>query len=96
MFFVKKKPTPLDLEIDRITELLGDLDPLDDDAKKALHYLSQLTEIRDRINPKSKMKVSGDAVVGALASIAGIVLILYREELHPVNSKALGFVKKPR
>ena len=95
MLFIKKKPTPLDTEIGRVSRLLEDLDPLDDDAKKALHYLSQLTEVRDRINPPSRFKVSGDAVVGALASLAGIILILYREELHPVNSKALGFVKKP-
>ena len=94
-FFPKKEPTTLDIEIDRILEFIADQDPLDPDTVKALAYLDRLYDLRAKSLPKRNgLKFSGDAVLGAFASLAGIVLILYREELHPINSKALPFVKK--
>jgi len=39
-------------------------------------------------------KPSPDAIIGAVASVAGIVLVLHYEKLGVVTSKALGFVGK--
>lgn len=91
------KSTKLDLEIDRLVELLSDLDPTSEDARKATEQLIKLGEAKGKLQQqKPRFSISGDAVLGAVASVLGIVLILYREELHPVASKGLGFVHKPK
>ena len=94
---MSKKTDKLDIEIDRLVELLGDLDPTSKDAKKVTARLISLGEMKGKLEQqKPRFSISGDAVLGAVASVLGIVLILYREELHPVASKSLGFVHKPK
>lgn len=88
------KKTPLDLEIDRIVALIGELDPLSKDGRKAVEYLAKLEDVKARRKPK--FNISGDAILAASVTVLTTVLILYREELHPVNSKALGFIPKPK
>lgn len=56
------------------------------DDIKTLHSLTQ----------KKRWVPSPDAVLSACASVSGILLILNYEQLHPVVSKALGFVSKIR
>ena len=56
------------------------------DDVKTLHSLNQ----------KKRWVPSPDAVLSACASVSGILLILNYEQLHPVVSKAVGFVSKIR
>jgi hypothetical protein len=56
------------------------------DDIKTLHFLNQ----------KKRWIPSPDAVLSACASVSGILLILNYEQLHPVVSKAVGFVSKIR
>ena len=48
------------------------------------------------LNQKKRWVPSPDAVLSACASVGGILLILHYEQLHPVVSKAVGFVSKIR
>lgn len=48
------------------------------------------------LNQKKRWVPSPDAVLSACASVSGILLILNYEQLHPVVSKAVGFVSKIR
>ena len=91
--FHLKKPDSLELENERLKELLMDLDPLDADYEK----LQKRLAINNRLLSDSKpnhLDVDGNTVLTVAATLVGIVLILQHENLHAVSSKALGFIMK--
>lgn len=97
--FVKPAPekTLLELEEERLLKELKDLDPKTD---KDLYDLVK-THLQDIHKMKTtdkgeKKSVSPDALVGAAASLAGIVMILGFERAHIITSKAMSFVFKPK
>lgn len=59
-------------------------------------YKAVLDDIKTlhSLNQKKRWVPSPDAVLSACASVSGILLILNYEQLHPVVSKAVGFVSK--
>lgn len=61
-------------------------------------YKAVLDDIKTlhSLNQKKRWIPSPDAVLSACASVSGILLILNYERLHPVVSKAVGFVSKIR
>lgn len=61
-------------------------------------YKAVLEDIKTlhNLNKKERWMPSSDAVLSACASVGGILLILHYEQLHPVVSKAVGFVSKIR
>lgn len=61
-------------------------------------YKAVLDDIKTlhSLNQKKRWVPSPDAVLSACASVSGILLILNYEQLHPVVSKAVGFVSKIR
>ena len=61
-------------------------------------YKAVLDDIKTlhSLNQKKRWIPSPDAVLSACASVSGILLILNYEQLHPVVSKAIGFVSKIR
>lgn len=61
-------------------------------------YKAVLDDIKTlhSLNQKNRWVPSPDAVLSACASVSGILLILNYEQLHPVVSKAVGFVSKIR
>lgn len=61
-------------------------------------YKAVLDDIKilHSLNQKKRWVPSPDAVLSACASVSGILLILNYEQLHPVVSKAVGFVSKIR
>ena len=61
-------------------------------------YKAVLDDIKTlhSLNQKKRWVPSPDAVLSACASVSGILLILNYEQLHPVVSKAIGFVSKIR
>lgn len=91
--FRPKKPDNLDLENERLKELLMDLDPLDKDYE----VLQKRLAINNRLLADSttkKLEVDGNTILTVGANLLGILLILQHENLHAVSSKALGFVLK--
>ena len=91
--FHLKKPDSLELENERLKELLMDLDPLDADYEK----LQKRLAINNRLLADSKpnrLDVDGNTVLTVAANLVGILLILQHENLHAVSSKALGFIMK--
>lgn len=55
--------------------------------------LDRLAAAKERISP-AKKPVSKDAIIGAAASIAGILVIVAAEHATPLLSKAFSFVPK--
>lgn len=55
--------------------------------------LDRLAAAKERISP-AKKPVSKDAIIGAAASIAGILIIVAAEHATPLLSKAFSFVPK--
>jgi len=55
--------------------------------------LDRLAACKERIAPARK-PVSKDAILGALASVASIVVIVTAEHVAPQLSRAFGFVPK--
>lgn len=55
--------------------------------------LDRLAAAKERISP-AKKPVSKDAIIGAVASIAGILVIVAAEHATPLLSKAFSFVPK--
>lgn len=55
--------------------------------------LDRLAAAKERIAP-AKKPISKDAIIGAAASIAGILVIVAAEHASPLLSKAFSFVPK--
>jgi len=87
---------PHDAALDQaISDILATMQKLDENTKEydaAADQLVKLMKLKKEINPS--WRPSPDALVGALGSILGIVLILHYEKLGVVTSKALSFVGK--
>lgn len=91
--FHLKKPDRLELENERLKELLLELDPLDKDYETIQKRLA----INNRLlsDPQQdRMKIDGNTVLTVIANLVGIGMILKHEEFNAVASKAVGFVLK--
>lgn len=70
-----------------------------DDPKTtiAIENLKTIHQLNEKPDPVSRRLIpSGDSIIGAVASIAGILAVLNYEQLHPLASKAVGFISKIR
>lgn len=70
-----------------------------DDPKTtiAIDNLKTIHQLNEKPDPVSRRLIpSGDSIIGAVASIAGILAVLNYEQLHPLASKAVGFITKIR
>lgn len=87
------KPNKLNEEIDSL------FDELQYHEKNSPEYAQILNQI-DKLEKMKAMRkdhhIRPDQMVGAGASLAGILLILKHEELNVLTSKALSFVIKGR
>lgn len=79
-----------------IDEVLGDLkERLTSDSEEyttATENLIKLMKLKQELDPS--WRPSPDAIVGAVGSILGIVLVLHFEKLGVITSKAFGFLGK--
>lgn len=94
MFNFDKKPHDVALD-EAISDALITLKGLDEQSEEygtASDQLVKLMKLKNEINPS--WRPSPDALVGAAASVLGILLILRYEKLEVVTSKALSFVGK--
>lgn len=94
MFNFDQKPQNVALD-EAISDILKELNGLNADDPRyaaASDQLVKLMKLKKEINPS--WRPSPDALVGAIGSVLGIVLILHYEKLGVITSKALGFVGK--
>lgn len=94
MFNFNKKPhdAALDEAISDILTTMNGLDESSEGYSAAADQLVKLMKLKKETAPS--WVPSPDALVGAAASVLGIILILHYEKLGVVTSKALAFVGK--
>lgn len=92
--FWKKTSAQISLkkQIDDAILLLDTHDVLSPEHDKIINQIKKLNELQSA--NKTGFKVSPDALVGAGASLAGILIIVSYEHLHVFASKSIGFVPK--
>jgi len=86
-----KEQTPLDLEIEHVLALMQRIAPDTDRYKMAAESLKLLHEARAIKTPHA---IAYDTILYAATNLVGILLILSYEQLHPLTSKAIGFIKR--
>ncbi len=91
-----KNPSTIATEIERLEDVLTDLDPVTDDYAKVRDNIDKLVDIRTKNEPKFQFDVDGNTIVLASVNLLGILLVLNHEVLHALPSKALGFITKLR
>jgi hypothetical protein len=91
-FTNKPQTEALDETIDDLLSELKVMEGADEDYAPTTDNLIKLMKLKQEFNPV--WRPSPDAVVGAVSSIAGILLILHYEKINVVASKALSFVGK--
>lgn len=67
-----------------------------DEYSKTVDQLEKLYKIKSSYEKDNKRTVSLDQMLAVAGNLAGIVLILSYEHMHPITSKALGFVLKSK
>nr|DAN32763.1 MAG TPA: hypothetical protein [Caudoviricetes sp.] len=91
-----EKLTLDDIEQDLINQVYG-LEADNEKTTIAIENLKTIHQINEKPESVSHRLVpSGDSIVGAVCSIAGILAVLNYEQLHPLASKAVGFITKIR
>jgi hypothetical protein len=85
--------TTIDDIIDAHLKSMRDEDLNYDAYHQMIADLDRLAAAKERIAP-AKRPISKDAIIGAAASIAGILVIVAAEHATPLLSKAFSFVPK--
>jgi hypothetical protein len=93
MFNRNKPKSNLELEIDRVLDQLKTQQPQSDEYEKLLERVTKLHKMKEEEKPSS---VSHDTALLAATNIAGILLIISHERLHPITTKALGMLGRTR
>jgi hypothetical protein len=92
--FKKTEPDPLQMKIDEIFSEMAGFTGDTEEYNKLTDQLVKLKKLQKEMNPS--WRPSSDAMIGAVSSVLGIVLILHYEKAGVITSKALGFVNKMR
>lgn len=80
-------------ELERSVEALRVEMPNSEEYKKALSIVERLHGLLDDRKPST---ISKDTMLTVAANLIGIILIINHEYAHPITSKALSFVIRPR
>lgn len=88
---IDREPTGLEKAIDNVLSEMGNETA---ESERYATMVDQLVKLHAMKTTERLRLPSPDAVVSALASIFGIILIVNYERVHVVTSKALGFVPK--
>jgi hypothetical protein len=83
----------LDSAMDRVLRELTLHEIGSPEYAKRLNALSELQRMKDNNTPAS---VSKDTVAIVGANLLGILMIIMHEHLHPITTKAIGLLIKPR
>jgi hypothetical protein len=87
---LKKPPTALDKEIDRVLNKLSTLSVDGEEYKKLLEQVVKLHKMKTEEKPSG---VSNDAMLQAATSLTGILLVINYERIHVISTKAMNFIK---
>lgn len=93
MFTRAKEPTLLDDVIER--SLNGLMSSPVDSEEYAL-ILERVTKLHKLKQEEASSGFSKDALLSAGASLLGILMIINHEHLHPITTRAMGMVPKPK
>lgn len=86
----------LDEAIETAFAHLASEEPTTDAYSVIVDQLKKLYDIKSSYEKDNKNFVSKDQLVAVAGSIAGILILVSYEHVHPITSKALGFVLKPK
>lgn len=81
----------MDKEIERLTALLGTVNPVSEDYATIVNRLATLTKARAERNERA---ISMDALLTVGANILGMLLVLNYEKLNVISSKAISMAWK--
>jgi len=87
MFRKKHEDPGLDKAIE---EAIRTLDPLSKEYLQNVEGLERLYQLKE----KSNSRISPDTLATIAANLAGILLILNHERLHPIATKSLSLLHK--
>lgn len=93
MFSRKREETLLESATDRAIRALKNHPVGDPEYVRTLKLVSELHELKTREAPKP---VSRDTLAVVGANILGILLIINHEYAHPITSRAMTLLLKPR
>lgn len=82
----------LDVVMDRILLEMSENGPDTPEYPELMSHLERITNLR---KSEDKRKLSPDNLILVAGNLLGILIIVSYEHLHPMTSKALGFVQKP-
>lgn len=85
----------MDLEIDRLVKVLGELEPTSEEYDKVVTRIDTLAKANSYTRPFS-YSISGDTILVTIVGLVQTLAILNHENLNVISSKALGFVMKPK
>lgn len=89
----KKQQTPMDAVLSELYETLDSSDPTSQEYTKLIKDIETLERLKLEI--KSKSHPSSDAILGAVASFAGILtLLVFEINGHMITSKAFSLLPK--
>lgn len=87
---VKKEPTALDDEIERVHTAMQDEDLASGEYDKLLAVFERLNRLKNEIGIR---RVSPDTWAAIGGNLLGILLIVNYERTHVLVSRATGFIK---
>jgi hypothetical protein len=93
MFIRSRTESKLDTEIQAALSKLDNLEPTSEEYGTIVERISKLHKLKTEERSK---QISPDTVLVVAANIFGILWLTRYEKTDVINSKALGFVMKPR
>lgn len=93
----EKEKDILELEINRLTLQLKDLDPLDEEYQTVTRRLTELSEVdAKRKQSIKKEKLSPNAVAGGVIGLIELFAIMTYEKSHVLATKAFSRIMRGR
>lgn len=92
-WFEDDEPEPLDDLIESVMLEMSTTNAKSDEYPKLLSYLERLTRIKGK---NTRERVSSDTMAIVFGNLVGIVILVAYEHAHPVASKAITQVIKPK
>jgi hypothetical protein len=86
---LKKKPTPIEIEIDELIKQLAHHRNTPVEYAKIMNEVERLHKLKAQDAPK---RVSPDTALVTAAHLIGIAVIVRHEQFNIITSKALSFV----
>lgn len=79
-------------EIERLLSDLENYDPSDDEYIKIVDRIIKLDSMNHTVVEKKEL--SKDAILGAVVSVLGILLVINTERVGAITSKAFSLIRK--